>query len=256
MLNQFRRKIREKGQGLTEYVLILAFVAGIAFMMFGGNGSLKGTLADTLTETVRIFAGLFDEDKAYAGYFTDWRRLSDADLASIENSKRIKADYQLMFELAKTFIGKNSDEATALLGRYTTLDQDGNTPAAVAGDGEHSNQLVLLATWDHFSDNKNWTTLGRPNQGNYTLQTLTNNEAEIKSGSGGGKTNDRVFFSDAMTLDTTGRRVTAVLNYGSDHTVESVSVIAQTETSRDTKIYVDIPGYNLTVRGSSYTVNE
>ena len=59
-----------------------------------------------------------------------------------------------------------------------------------------------------------------------------------------------------MTLDTTGRRVTAVLNYGSDHTVESVSVIAQTETSRDTKIYVDIPGYNLTVRGSSYTVNE
>lgn len=255
MLNQFRRTIKEKGQGLTEYVLILAFIAGVAFMMFGGNGSLKGTLVDTVAETVDILAGLF-EDKTYADYFADWRKLSNNELASINNRKRIKADQQAMYELAKAFIGKNSDDAKALLGRYTSLNQDGNTPAAVAGDGEHSNQLVLLATWDHFSDNKNWTTLGRPNQGNYTLQTLTNNEAEITSGSGGGKTNDRVFFSDAMTLDTTGRRVTAVLNYGSDHTVESVSVIAQTETSRDSKEYVDIPGYNLTVTGSGYTVNK
>ena len=37
MLNQFRRKIREKGQGLTEYVLILAFVAGIAFIIMRQN---------------------------------------------------------------------------------------------------------------------------------------------------------------------------------------------------------------------------
>ena len=28
----------EKGQGLTEYVLILAFVAGLAMMIFGGGG--------------------------------------------------------------------------------------------------------------------------------------------------------------------------------------------------------------------------
>ena len=52
MLNRLRRMIKEKGQGLTEYVLILAFVAGIAFMMFGGNGSLKDTLVNTLKQTV------------------------------------------------------------------------------------------------------------------------------------------------------------------------------------------------------------
>ena len=252
MLNQFRRTIKEKGQGLTEYVLILAFIAGVAFMMFGGNGSLKGTLVDTVAETVDILAGLF-EDKTYADYFADWRKLSNNELASINNRKRIKADQQAMYELAKAFIGLNSDKATALLGRYTTLDQDGNTPAAVAGDGEHSNQLVLLDTWDHYSDDKNYTTLGRPNQQN-SLNTLTNNQAEYVNNQN--RTKDRVFFSDAMTLDTTGRRVTAVLNYGSDHTVESVSVIAKTETSRDSKEYVDIPGYNLTVTGSGYTVNK
>ena len=49
MLNQFRIQKTEKGQGLTEYVLIIAFIAGLAFMMFGGNGSLKDTLVNTFT---------------------------------------------------------------------------------------------------------------------------------------------------------------------------------------------------------------
>ena len=66
MLHQFRRTMSEKGQGLTEYVLILAFIAGVAFMMFGGNGSLKGTLVETFTETNRILAELFSDGMSYA----------------------------------------------------------------------------------------------------------------------------------------------------------------------------------------------
>ena len=65
MLNRFRITKSEKGQGLTEYVLILAFIAGIAFVMFGGDGSLRGTLVNTVTGTTKILAGLF-ADK------TDW----------------------------------------------------------------------------------------------------------------------------------------------------------------------------------------
>jgi len=58
MLNQFRRTIKEKGQGLTEYVLILAFIAGVAFMMFGGSGSLKDTLVSTFTKTNNLLCPL------------------------------------------------------------------------------------------------------------------------------------------------------------------------------------------------------
>ena len=70
MKKNLKRIITEKGQGLTEYVLILAFVAGIAMMMFGGG--LKSTLAGTVTETNRLLGGLFN--KTYSDYFHDWRK--------------------------------------------------------------------------------------------------------------------------------------------------------------------------------------
>lgn len=266
MLNRIRRTIREKGQGLTEYVLILAFIAGVAFMMFGGNGSLKDTLVNTFAKTVYILEGLFDE-RDYAGYFTDWRKLKDADLATINNSERIRADHKLMYELAKAFIGKKSDEAQTLFGWYTNLNQSTQpydnilATAGPTGDGEYSDQLVLLATWDHYNDKKDgYTTLGRQNQGNNAMKDyLTNNEADIYEN--GSKTHDRVFFSEAMTGDNIGRRVTAVLHYGTDSSgnkvVESVIVNAQKaeKGNGNNKNYQDIPGYSLTVTGSGYTLN-
>ena len=49
MLTSMRKLFKEKGQGLTEYVLILAFVAGVAYMMFANTG-LKSTVSSTFTE--------------------------------------------------------------------------------------------------------------------------------------------------------------------------------------------------------------
>jgi len=49
MLTSMRKFFKEKGQGLTEYVLILAFVAGVAYMMFANNG-LKSTVSSTFGE--------------------------------------------------------------------------------------------------------------------------------------------------------------------------------------------------------------
>ena len=49
MLTSMRRFFKEKGQGLTEYVLILAFVAGVAFIMFTNSG-LKGTVSSTFSQ--------------------------------------------------------------------------------------------------------------------------------------------------------------------------------------------------------------
>lgn len=48
MLVSMRKFFKEKGQGLTEYVLILAFVAGLAYMMFSSSG-LKTTVKDTFS---------------------------------------------------------------------------------------------------------------------------------------------------------------------------------------------------------------
>lgn len=49
MLTSMRKFFKEKGQGLTEYVLILAFVAGVAYLMFANTG-LKSTVSSTFSQ--------------------------------------------------------------------------------------------------------------------------------------------------------------------------------------------------------------
>ncbi len=49
MLTSMRKFFKEKGQGLTEYVLILAFVAGVAYLMFANSG-LKSTVSSTFSQ--------------------------------------------------------------------------------------------------------------------------------------------------------------------------------------------------------------
>ena len=51
MLTSMRKLFKEKGQGLTEYVLVLAFVAIIAYAMINGETGLKSTVNATFSES-------------------------------------------------------------------------------------------------------------------------------------------------------------------------------------------------------------
>ena len=48
MLIKIRNMLKQKGQGIMEYALILAFVVGIAMMLNGANlgGAVKGVFDD------------------------------------------------------------------------------------------------------------------------------------------------------------------------------------------------------------------
>ena len=105
MKKDFKKMIIEKGQGLTEYVLIIAFIAGVAFMMFGGDGNLKDTLVSTASETNRLLSGLFGE-KTYAEYFHEWKDKSSQELSKIDKKERLKVDQEALALLARAFIGK------------------------------------------------------------------------------------------------------------------------------------------------------
>ncbi len=54
------RIMSKKGQGLTEYVLVLAFVAGIAMMISGGG--LVNTLKGTVASVADVFASITGSD--------------------------------------------------------------------------------------------------------------------------------------------------------------------------------------------------
>lgn len=119
MLTTIRNILKEKGQGLTEYVLILAFIAGVAFMMFGGDGSLKGTLVNTFTKTHSVLAGLFSDK-------TDWGHMNTSGFNSDNQAERLAADQNALENLANFFIGKTETQMRALLkdGLYHTNGQE------------------------------------------------------------------------------------------------------------------------------------
>ena len=80
--------LNRKGQGLTEYVLLLAFIAGLAMMLSGAN--LGGTVKGVVNDLAALLGG---EKKTYAGYYKEWSKLSAAELVKIDNAQRVQADW-------------------------------------------------------------------------------------------------------------------------------------------------------------------
>ena len=51
MLRELRNVVKQKGQGIIEYALLLAFVVGIAMLLNSSNigGAVKGVFDDVVT---------------------------------------------------------------------------------------------------------------------------------------------------------------------------------------------------------------
>ena len=292
MLNRIRRKtIREKGQGLTEYVLILAFIAGVAFMMFGGNDSLKGTLVNTVTKTNNILAGLFGE-KTYSDYFHDWRKFSSQELKDLNNADdRLKADQEALKLIAGLFLGKDSTGVNLLMADYSNV-YDSNKPSdspqwlqdnvlgtnylPVEGGDGWSDVLVPLSYKDKSLDVNKYLWLEANN--NVKLITdIAGNDAEafrkdsnknITIADGTtipdtiGKTisADRLFYSDGMIVQNNdsavNRTIALKVHYNDEGYVDKVQIAAQkgkgdSAKSNWTKPTNNVADLNLTVTGTS-----
>lgn len=292
MLNQIRRTIREKGQGLTEYVLILAFIAGVAFMMFGGNGSLKGTVVGTFTETVRILAGLFGEDDGYVtaskdiyrDKFKDWSKKSSEDLKNEASSaERLKADQEGLALIASLFLGKTKEEVAKLMGVgvtdpkegytnkhsnlqwvYDNLDADRMGPVT----DDWSEVMVPLSYWNKDFDTDKYLWLECGNNNNLIKDMAgEDNTVEYKKKDKESQLGSRVFYSDGMIGDGTSERAVALKVHYNGDTVDKVWIAAQentlTQYQRDGKIgekvdnkgnkYTDSPG-NSAFNGNSESI--
>ena len=256
MMSRIRKTIREKGQGLTEYVLILAFIAGIAFMMFGGNGSLKGTLANTFTETVRMLAGLFGEDdgyvtasKNYKYYFTKYKDLSSDELSGKSSAERLKADQEGLALIASLFLGKTKDEVHALMAGFSNTHNDlkwvfDNLDVNRMGPDENgwSQIMVPLSYWNTDIDGDfnaaNGTGYSWLECGNNVklLKQMTDNAVVAGKNNnviyyrGRTATQDRIFYSDGMIGAGSSDRAVAMKVHYDGGKVDQVWIAAQTGT--------------------------
>ena len=196
MLNRIRRTIREKGQGLTEYVLILAFIAGVAFMMFGGEGGLKGTLVNAVTEINSKLAGLFDDGIKYADAVKTWGKTNKADLSSdVSNEKRIALDQESLANIGMFFLGKTKAELGGLMNNY----------------GYGGDEGIFLVNYHDKADIVTDFDYGGTNlkEGYKDILTYMQGDAsEIV----GYSSDTRYFFSDNMLADKSGQ-------YGNDRSI-------------------------------------
>lgn len=255
MLNRIRRTIKEKGQGLTEYVLILAFIAGIGLMFT--SGGLKNTLAGTFTETVRILGGLFDEDdgyitasKNYKYYFTKYKDLSSDELSGKSSEERLKADQEGLALIASLFLGKTKGEVQSLMEGFSNTHNDlkwvyDNLDATRMKPDENgwSQIMVPLSYWNTDIDGDfnaaNGTGYSWLECGNNVNLLKQMTENAVVAGKNNNNviyyrsrtaTRDRIFYSDGMIgAGSSDRAVAMKVHYDGDK-VDQVWIAAQTGT--------------------------
>ncbi len=58
MLTSMRSFFKEKGQGIVEYAVLLAFVVAVAAYVFSGDSSLKTEISNTFSNTTSTLTGI------------------------------------------------------------------------------------------------------------------------------------------------------------------------------------------------------
>ena len=278
---------KQKGQGIVEYALLLAFIVGIAMMLNGAG--IKDSVADVFDSVASLLSG----EKTYAQYFNDWHGYKSYKKLQqdVKNEDRIKADQSALTKIAAAFLGKEPGEVLTLMQDFSSLYGTGNSPDWLKNnfsqygpqDGSitdgWSGVLVPLSYKDVSLDNNGYIWVESNNNLN-TIQYLADDNATVykRSGTGtnnvpvtnangttsqvnitqdsGGKsiTTDRIFYSDDMIAQgnnpATNRTVTMQLHY-KDGKVDEVRIAARKGKGENGTNSTAASKLDLTVKGSS-----
>lgn len=140
VLNYLKRK--QKGQGIVEYALILAFVVGVAMMLNGAN--VGGAVKDTFDKVASLLGG--GQTSAYAQRTSGWNQYATDDelLANVSSADRLAADQALLIDIANLFLGRNILDVQKDL-------QEFNTDVAYSGTADDPHGTI----WDSRNNQTN-----------------------------------------------------------------------------------------------------
>ena len=111
MLTKVRTLVKQKGQGIVEYALLLAFVVGIAMMLNGAN--LGSAVKDTFDKVAAVLGG--EAKSAYASALEKWGKIPQSELFDQNKDERIKADQEALANIGEFFLGMKKDDVKNLL---------------------------------------------------------------------------------------------------------------------------------------------
>ena len=190
-------KQNKKGQGMTEYVLILAFIAGVAFMIFG-NGGLKETVAGTLNKAVELIASINGDAKEskYLTAFKKWSTMDYDKLVNTSKSERIAADIDGLTNIANYFnaLDMNLLDAKEFLGENYLDHIQLNSDPEKKVDGAQ-----ILQYWGTEDNESSLSKIRATSALDWMQQNYNTNYDKTYTGNWSGVTqSERYFFSDEM----------------------------------------------------------
>lgn len=234
MLTRIRTKIKQKGQGIVEYAILLAFIVGIAMML--NSGGIRGAVKDTLDNVVVLLRG-----NPYAPYFQAWHDKSSAWLsANATSEERLKADQEALARIARAFIGLSEGEVKDLI-KDLSVSRSGNVSfynATNYAEGENgwSQTLVPLSyNTNHLeNDTENYIHLDWAGNAE-TVKLLTNDVVAYKGDAADNPysekkntgVNDRIFYSDGMIGDYADNKMVTLQVHYQNGVVDQVNIQAR-----------------------------
>ena len=122
--NVCKRLFAQKGQGMVEFVLILAFCAGIGVAAReAGFAEAISNLLDSGEQTEDVAAAIGGpeaiERLTYGKYLAKWGKYTADELAAIRNEERITGDQKGLVAIASNFLGKNAAEVNAQMNVFS-----------------------------------------------------------------------------------------------------------------------------------------
>ena len=121
IMNVWKSLLAQKGQGLVEFALILAFCAGIGVAAREAGfaeaiSNLLGSGEKTEDVAAAIGGPLAAERLTYGKYLAKWGRKTAEELGAINDQQRITADQKGLVAIAQNFLEKDANEVFYLIG--------------------------------------------------------------------------------------------------------------------------------------------
>ncbi len=239
-----RKYLNRKAQGIVEYALLLAFIAGLGMMLQGGG--LANAVKGVFDNTAELFANI-DQQNSYKTAFSKWRHTKRSELFgnAATSDERFQADLDALKIIAETIAANVStkEDAAAFLNtninknelKYNEnspmndgikllnyFDETGESDPNYTGNFINSTYYV---NGDNEDRTISWLT------GNSGVSSAYNTSKEIESYRWYDKypSTDRYFYSDAMLFDSGSneKRVMANFKFDNNNNVTGVHVFVK-----------------------------
>lgn len=267
-------KRKQKGQGIVEYALLLAFIVGIAMMLNGAN--LSGAVKDTFDSVANLLAGNSSNSSSssntntYAQRTSQWRQYATDEelLANASSEERLKSDQELLVSIGEMFLGQKLSDVEGMLAQYNTHIAYGTAedPTGYIWDNRSKYTNPADATMNESDDvtlfkyrdpkNSDQKIIAENDSThNYARAAELITQGTVKESDFDPTTktaNQRVFYSDNMIDQGMARKINA--RFGVDETtkeITSVHLYARRDNSSDNSA---INGLDLTVSKSGTVV--